>query len=59
MDLINITSCDGAMESTDMVAVGSIATAIRSVPGWSATGPSKLSFAATVAEFTTASSAFA
>ena len=57
MDLINITSCDGAMESTDMVAVGSIATAIRSVPGWSATGPSKLSFAATVAEFTTASSA--
>jgi hypothetical protein len=33
MDLINITSCDGAMESTDMVAVGSIATAIRSVPG--------------------------
>ena len=32
MDLINITGCDGAMESTDMAAVSSVATAIGSEP---------------------------
>jgi len=32
MDLINITGCDAAMESTGMVAVSSVATAIGSEP---------------------------
>ena len=60
MDLINITGCDAAMESTGMVAVSSVATAIGSEPDWSAAGSSRLSSAAAIiATFATASSAFA
>lgn len=58
MDLINITGCDGVMGSTDMVAVDSVATAIRSEPSWSAAGSARLGSTAVVAE-AAASSAFA